>query len=346
MSALTFGILGSGFGERVMNPCVSFNKNMKVKYIFCRNKNKIKNKKIKSKITDDYNKIFNDKDIDIVCIATPPSTHKFFVMEAIKKNKGIICEKPLASNLRDAKLMNQAIEKEKLFACVNHQLRFYPNIIKIKKLLDKNYLGKINYIEINHHTNKIDEAKKDSWWFDRKLGGGQTYAIGSHLIDLIQYLNGKIEFLTSYQGNFLKTKKFDKVISKKTVDTYFSLSCKFSNGSLGILSSSCITNKYKGLNIIISGEKKTLELTNFKNLLLYDFNGKIKNISAKDKLRFFKIIGENPWRTSLVYYLKHIYFTFKKKRHFHGATFQDGLLTQKILNSAFISSKEKKFKKI
>ena len=35
---------------------------------------------------------------------------------------------------------------------------------------------------------------------------------------------------------------------------------KFSNGSLGILSSSCITNKYKGLNIIISGEKKTLEL--------------------------------------------------------------------------------------
>ena len=80
---------------------------MQVKYIFCRNKNKIKNKNILNKVTNNYNKIFNDKDIDIICIETPPSTHKFFVMKAIEKNKGIICEKPLAISTKQAKIMFQ-----------------------------------------------------------------------------------------------------------------------------------------------------------------------------------------------------------------------------------------------
>ena len=172
MSKIKYAILGAGFGERVIYPCISFNKNMHVKYIFCRNKNKIKNKKILNKVTDNYKEIFNDKDVDIVCIETPPSTHKFFVMEAIKKNKGIICEKPLAINLKEAKLMVKTIRKKKLFACVNHQLRFHPNILKMKKMFDKKYLGKINYISIDHHTDMIDEKNNDDWWFNKKTAGG------------------------------------------------------------------------------------------------------------------------------------------------------------------------------
>ena len=110
MKKLTFAILGAGFGERVIYPCISYNKNMEVKYIYCRSKKKIKNRNILKKVTTDYKKIFNDKDVDIICIETPPSTHKFFAMEAIKKNKGIICEKPLALNLKEAKTMVDGVK--------------------------------------------------------------------------------------------------------------------------------------------------------------------------------------------------------------------------------------------
>lgn len=346
MNKTKFAILGAGFGERVMRPCINFNKNMNVKYIFCRNQNKIKNKKILSKVTNNYEEILNDKEVDIVCIETPPSTHKFFVMEAIKKNKGIICEKPLGLNLREAKLMAKTVKKKKLFACVNHQLRFYPNIVKMKQLLDKKYLGKINYISINHHTDMIDEKNDDNWWFNEKLAGGQLYALGSHLVDLIQFLNGKIRRLTSCQGSFTKMKKFKKMTWKKKIDTYFATICEFSNGSLGTINASCITNVDNGLNITVSGEKRTLKLINFENLFLYDSHGLKKNISVKDKLKPRKVIGLNPWRTSQVYYLKHINLTFKTKKNFLGASFEDGLETQKILKNIFISSREKKFKKI
>ena len=120
--------------------------------------------------------------------------------------------------------------------------------------------------------------------------------------------------------------------------------CRFSNGSLGTINSSCITNVCSGLNIVISGEKKTLHLVNFENLFLYDSNGYKKNISVKDQLKLLKGIGANPWRTSQVYYLNHINLAFKKKRDFMGATFEDGFLTQKILNSVLISSRQQKFK--
>ena len=306
MKKVKFGILGAGFGERVMYPCINHNKNLEVKYIFCRNKKKIKNNKILNKVTENYKKIFNDKEIDIVCIETPPKTHKFFVKEAIKNNKAIICEKPLAINIEDAKMMSKQVKKKRLFACVNHQLRFHPNITKIKNLLRKKYLGKINYITINHHTNMIDEKKKDNWWFDKNVGGGQLYAIGSHLVDLIQFLNGEIVSLKSTRGNFLKISNFKKEVWKKKIDTYFSLVCRFSNGSLGNINSSCITSKDEGLNIVISGEKRTIKLNNFENLFVYNSRGVEKNISVKDKLRSVKTIGLNPWRTSQVYYLKHI----------------------------------------
>ncbi len=333
MKKLTFAILGAGFGERVIYPCISYNKNMEVKYIYCRYKKKIKNRNILKKVTTDYKKIFNDKDVDIICIETPPSTHKFFVMEAIKKNKGIICEKPLAFNLKEAKTMVDGVKKKKLFACVNHQLRFHPNIEKMKQLIDKKILGRINYVTISHHTNMIDEKETDNWWFNRKLGGGQVNAIGSHLIDLMQFLNGKVNSLKSNKGNFSKIKQFKKKDWKKKIDTYFSMICNFSNGALGNINSSCISNNNdSGLNIVVSGEKKTLKLNNFENLFLYNSNGVKKNISKVDKLRAIKVVGLNPWRTSQVYYFQHIYSAVKNKKNFSGASLYDGLQTQKFIN--------------
>ena len=80
--------------------------------------------------------------------------------------------------------------------------------------------------------------------------------------------------------------------------------------------------------------------------ILWGDGTSMKNISVKDKLKPRKVIGLNPWRTSQVYYLKHINLTFKTKKNFLGASFEDGLETQKILKNVFISSKEKKFKKI
>ena len=48
----------------------------------------------------------------------------------------------------------------------------------------------------------IDEKNTENWWFNRKSGGGQVLALGSHMIDLLFFLNGEIKKVQSMKGNF------------------------------------------------------------------------------------------------------------------------------------------------
>ena len=73
------------------------------------------------------------------------------------------------------------------------------------------------------------------------------------------------------------------------------------------------------------------------------FYGLKKNISVKDKLKSAKIVGLNPWRTSQVYFLRHICSSFNTKKFFVGASFEDGLKTQKVLRDIIISSKNRNY---
>ena len=100
MKNFKIGILGAGFGERVVLPCVEFVNNMKVKYIYCRNSKKIKNRENLNMSLTIIRKIFNDKEINLIFIETPPYTHKKILIESIKHNKNVFCEKPLSANLK------------------------------------------------------------------------------------------------------------------------------------------------------------------------------------------------------------------------------------------------------
>ncbi len=332
MKKFKVGILGAGFGERVVLPCVEFIDNMEVKYIYCRNTKKIKNKENLKYVTNDYKKILNDKEINLIFIETPPYTHKKFLIESIKHNKNVFCEKPLSANLKDAKIMLGYVKNKKNFAFVNHQLRFHPNILKMRKLIKNGFLGKINYSTIEHHTNMIDEKNTENWWFNKKSGGGQVLALGSHMIDLLFFLNGEIKKVHSLKGNFLKNKGNKKFLWKKKVESFFTMICEFKNESIGNINCSCISSVDSGLNIIISGEKGTLKLNNFDKLVFENSNGNSRNISVKDSLRSEKIIGVNPWRTALVKYLQHITKNSDNRKKFLGADFSQALKTQIIMD--------------
>ena len=332
MKNFIVGILGAGFGERVVLPCVEFVDKMEVKYIYCRNSKKIKNKENLKYVTNDYKKIFNDKEINLIFIETPPYTHKKFLIQSIKHNKNVFCEKPISGNLKDAKIMLGYVKNKKRFAFVNHQLRFHPNILKMRKLIKDRFLGKINYITIEHHTNMIDEKKTENWWFNKKSGGGQVLALGSHMIDLLFFLNGEINKLHSFKGNFLKNNGNKKFLWKKKVESFFSMICEFKNGSIGNINCSCISSVDSGLNIIANGEKGTLKLNNFDKLIFQNSSGKSKNISVEDSLRSEKIIGVNPWRTALVKYLQHIVKNSDNKKKFLGADFYQAFKTQIIMD--------------
>ena len=95
--------------------------------------------------TKDYRDILQDSKIDVVCIATPTNTHYKFTKEALEHNKHVLCEKPLAMTPEECADLKALAEKHHKFLMVGHVFLFNPGIVQLKKYIQNNELGKIQY---------------------------------------------------------------------------------------------------------------------------------------------------------------------------------------------------------
>ena len=159
------------------------------------------------KYTDNYRNILSDKDVDVVILGTPPSTHFEIVIEAIKAGKHVICEKPLTGYFGvdgDEKPIGTKIPKKKMYKKVMEDLEILRNTIMNS---DKQFMYAENYIYspniqkaaeiINKKNSNILFMKGEesvqgspsgfagSW---EKTGGGSLLRIGCHPLGGILYL--------------------------------------------------------------------------------------------------------------------------------------------------------------
>ena len=95
-----------------------------------------------------------DNDIDIISICSPSGLHAKQAILASKYKKIVITEKPMATNLKDAKSMINIFSKQKLRLFVIKQLRFNPSLLLMKDIISKNKLGKIYLIQSNIFWNR------------------------------------------------------------------------------------------------------------------------------------------------------------------------------------------------
>ena len=104
----------------------------------------------------DYKHLFKNEKIDIAVISTWTDSHKEITIEAAKRGaKIIVCEKPMAFASKDCKAMlnackaHKARKKYKTKLIINHERRYDPLYRKVKELIDKNRIGKIQTVTAN-----------------------------------------------------------------------------------------------------------------------------------------------------------------------------------------------------
>jgi len=127
-----------------------------------------------------------------VYIATPVFLHAPQTMQSFRASRHVLCEKPLAMNLSEARLMLQASqEAEKVFG-VAYYRRFYPKVRRAKQLLEAGTIGKPVLAELTCHSWLDGTESERNWLIDpAKAGGGPLYDIASHRIDVLNYLFGQ-----------------------------------------------------------------------------------------------------------------------------------------------------------
>jgi UDP-2-acetamido-3-amino-2,3-dideoxy-glucuronate N-acetyltransferase len=97
-------------------------------------------------VTDDLDAILNDPDIQGVVISVPAALHFDLATRALTAGKHVFVEKPLALTYRDgSNLVNLAKDKQKILF-VGHILHYHPAIVRMKAMIDRGELGRLQYI--------------------------------------------------------------------------------------------------------------------------------------------------------------------------------------------------------
>jgi predicted dehydrogenase len=140
---------------------------------------------IREKYTD-YNELLAKSDVEAVIIATPTATHKEIAIAALKAKKDVLVEKPLARSFAEAKPIVESAKRNKKKLMVGLNLRYRPDAMILKSLINSDEIGEPNYIKASWVRRQSSREK----WFTKKAesGGGVIIDLGILLLDLALWL--------------------------------------------------------------------------------------------------------------------------------------------------------------
>ncbi|MEH6513726.1 MAG: Gfo/Idh/MocA family oxidoreductase [Maribacter arcticus] len=201
MNIIKWGIIGCGdVAEVKSGPAFQQVENSNLVSVMRRNTEKAKSFAVRHHVphwTTNANDILNNKDINAVYIATPPSTHLEYALQAIHAGKHVYLEKPMTINVEQAKQICAAVEKSTSKLTVAHYRRKLPAFLRVKALLDNRKIGEVTHVDIEifqpKKTNLVADTE-ENWRINPQIsGGGYFYDLAPHQIDLMIHYFGPIK---------------------------------------------------------------------------------------------------------------------------------------------------------
>lgn len=195
MDKTRVGVIGlGGIAQLVHLPILSKMDNVEIVGIAEINKNRLKLIGDKFSISNRYNnylEMIESQNPEAVIIATPTNTHTGIALDCIKAKKHILIEKPIGINLKEAKEIYSSANKNKIIAMVGMNLRFRPDAMLMKSLVNSGELGDLFYIKCGWLRKQSSEQK----WFINKnqSGGGVIIDLGIVILDLALWMFGDVK---------------------------------------------------------------------------------------------------------------------------------------------------------
>lgn len=172
--------------------------------------------------------------LDAVAISTRPETHRQLTLQALAKRKHVICEKPLALSAADAREMLEAARRAGVVHMVEHQFRFRPHDIALRRAVQAGELGALRHATyILDASICADPARMGipQWWYESRRGGGWLRNLASHVIDIIRYTLGEFDSVSA-ELTFGTDRKMN-------ADDGYSVLFRLRNGLEGVMQGSC-----------------------------------------------------------------------------------------------------------
>jgi len=202
----------------------------------------------------DYRRLLEEKDIRAVHICSPNYLHYEMAKAALEAGKHVICEKPLAISVGEARELVELAGKTGLVNAVNFNIRYYPLMRQLRLMVEKGDMGEVFAVQGSYLQDWLFHATDYNWRLEPGQSGDSRAVadIGSHWMDLIEYVTGvKIaevcaDFATfhkvrkkplkpveTYAGKVLKPEDYEDM--PINTEDYATVLLRFENGGRGVM---------------------------------------------------------------------------------------------------------------
>lgn len=227
-------------------------------------------------VETNWRRVIERDDIDVVDICTPGHTHAEIAIAALAAGKHVLCEKPLANSTTEAAAMADAADEAAgrgVLSMVGFTYRRVPAIQLARQLVAEGRLGDIRHVRAQYLQDwLIDPESPLSWRLDKTLAGsGALGDIGSHVIDLVQFISAeRIESVSGALRTFVterpveaESNGFTGVAGTErgpvTVDDAAFFLADLSGGGVGVFEATRFASGRKNaIRIEINGSKGSL----------------------------------------------------------------------------------------
>ena len=210
-------------------------------------------------VTLDYKEVLARKDIDVIHVCTPNSSHAEISIAAMESGKHVMCEKPMAKTAAEAKAMLDASKKTGMKLTIGYQNRFRDDSLFMKSLCDSGDLGEV-YMGKAFATRRRGVPTWGVFMDKEKQGGGPLIDLGTHALDLTLWMMDNYKPVSVLGSTFNKIGKMGSPANSmgpwdpdeyEVEDSAFGL-VKFEDGSTVFLEASW------AINMIVSNEAMTM----------------------------------------------------------------------------------------
>ncbi|MFG3641838.1 Gfo/Idh/MocA family protein [Micromonospora sp. NPDC047762] len=160
--------------------------------------------------TTDWRDLINRDDIDVVDICTPGDSHAEIALAALAAGKHVLCEKPLANSVEEARAMTAAADVARasgVRSMCGFNYRRVPAVTMMRQLVADGRLGVIRHVRATYLQDWIVDPQFPLVWRLQKdrAGSGALGDIGAHIIDLTQFVTGqRISGVSAVTETFVK----------------------------------------------------------------------------------------------------------------------------------------------
>ena len=347
-SATGIGIIGSGFARTTQIP--GFRACAQARIVAIASGHRENAERVAREfgiphVEDDWRGVVSRPDVQLVSIVTPPVFHREMALAAFDAGKAVLCEKPMAMTADETAEMAARARQTKLFAHLDHELRFVPARRRLRELIADGRIGRIRHAKFTFRSDFRASAQRPwDWWSDARAGGGVLGAIGSHAVDTLRWLlDTEVAEVDARLMTHVSERPFGEAgeLRRVTTDDEANLLLGFRDGHLTEGTTAAVS-----LSVVEPGEPiHRVEVFGSEGALRVEESGELFESRAgayrwepleAERGELAEGMRDSSWSRGFTSFARAIVAALQAGQNYveHAATFDDGHRIQLVLDAA------------